>query len=152
MVSLSRAERYLLMSNVAVQSRGGDHVASAVVLVAGVIPELQREDLLALLLLPAQADLDSEAVSAVVSEALVAVAFEADSVVAIEEALAEEEVGLATKVAEASVEEVGMVVVAVAVAPMATVVLHLLLMLLPDRAAIEVVSVVDTVARQSTEA
>ena len=140
------------MSNVAVQSRGGDHVASAVVLVAGVIPELQREDLLALLLLPAQADLDSEAVSAVVSEALVAVAFEADSVVAIEEALAEEEAGLATKVAEASVEEVGMVVVAVAVAPMATVVLHLLLMLLPDRAAIEVVSVVDTVARQSTEA
>lgn len=150
MVSLSRAERYLLMSNVAVQSRVGDHVASAVVLVAGVIPELQREDLLALLLLPAQADLDSEAVSAVGSEALVAVAFEADSVVEIEEALVEEEAGLATKVAEASVEEVGMVVVVVA--PMATVVLHLLLMLLPDLAAIEVVSVVDTVARQSTEA
>lgn len=150
MVSLSRVERYLLMSNVAVQSRAGDHVASAVVLVAGVIPELQREDLLALLLLPAPADLDSEVVSAVDSGALVAVAFEADSVVAIEEALVEEEAGLATKVAAASVEEVGMVVVVVA--PMATVVLHLLLMLLPDLAAIEVVSVVDTVARQSTEA
>lgn len=118
-------------------------------MVAEVIPEPLREDQLALLLLPDQADLDLEAVFAVVLEVLVAVAFEADSVVAIEEALVEEEVGLATKVAEASVEEVGMEVV---VPPMATVVLHPLLMLLPDLAATVVVSVVDTVARRSMEA
>ena len=82
-----------------------------------VIPEPLQEDPLASLLLP---DLDTEAVSAGDSLVPLAAVFEAASVVAIEEAIMEEEEESAIRVVEASAEEVGMGVV------------QPLLMLLPD--------------------
>lgn len=83
-----------------------------------VIPEPLQEDPLASLLLLA---LDTEAVSAGDSVVPLAALFEAASVVAIEEAMVEEEEESAIRVVEASAEEVGMGVVATLPTPTATV-------------------------------
>lgn len=138
------------MSSVVAQSKVGDPAVLVVVLVAVATPERLPERHQALLLLLDQGA--SEGAFAAALEVRAVVGSGAGSGVVTEEASVEEEEELAIKAAVALGEEVGMVVLPLAVLRTVMAILHLHLTLLLDPVGIAVALAEDSADHLSTEA